>query len=142
MTDLHQIADDAGIRIEYCRIPLNESISVEDVDGDFILMDCGLINARPKERVHLAHELGHCIKGAFYNPYAALDIREKHEKRATRWAIQKLIPWRELENAVSAGVTEIWELAEAFDITEDFVRKAIDYYTGPRGLRFQKNLPD
>ena len=34
MTDLHRIADEAGIRVECCRIPLNESLSVEDDDGD------------------------------------------------------------------------------------------------------------
>lgn len=128
MTDLHRIADEAGIRIEYCRIPLNESISVEDDDGDFVLMDYGLIGSGAKERTHLAHEIGHCVKGAFYNPYAALDIREKHEKRADKWAIEKLVPAESLEQAISGGCTEIWALAERFNVTEEFMKKAVCWY--------------
>lgn len=142
MTDLYQIADETGIRIEYCRIPLNESLSVEDEDGDIVLMDYSLMNASASERTHLAHEIGHCIQGSFYNPYATLDIRQKHENRADRWAIQQLIPWDELNAVISAGIAEVWELAEWFDVSEDFMHKAIAYYTGPCGLSFQKILPD
>ena len=128
MTDLHRIADEAGIRVEYCRIPLNESLSVEDADGDFVLMDYGLINTGAAERTHLAHEIGHCVQGAFYNPYATLDVREKHEKRADKWAIEALIPADDLEQAIADGYTEIWSLAEHFNVTEDFMKKAVCWH--------------
>lgn len=91
-------------------------------------MDPFRIETAAQERVHLAHELGHCETGAFYNVYSPLDIREKQENRADCWAVRKLIPPEELERAVNSGLCEIWELAEYFDVTEDFIRKAADIY--------------
>ena len=44
-------------------------------------------------------------------------------------AIQKLVPVDELEDAISLGYSEPWELAEYFDVTEDFIKKAVCYYT-------------
>jgi len=39
-----------------------------------------------------------------------------------------LIPVDDLDDAVAQGCTEVWELAERFGVTEDFVRKAVCYY--------------
>lgn len=128
MTDLFRLAAQAGIRVEYCRLPLNKSISTPDKEGDFVLMDYSLINGGGNERVHLAHELGHCMTGAFYNVYSPLDIRQKHENRAQRWAIKKLLPKQELHEAVKNGFYELWELAELFDLPEPFIKEAITYY--------------
>ena len=60
---------------------------------------------------------------------SALDITaRRHENRADKWAIQKLIPVSELDDAVAEGCTELWELAERFGVTESFMRKAVCYY--------------
>lgn len=82
-----------------------------------------------EDKTALFHELGHCETGSFYNQYTPHDVRQKHENRADKWAIKKLVPKDELEEAVSAGYTEVWELAELFDVTEDFMRKAIYWHT-------------
>lgn len=128
MNRLFQIAQEAGIAVEYCNIPINESISVQDDAGNFVLMDYSLIASGAKERTHLAHELGHCETGSFYNRYSGLDIRQKHENRADKWAIAQLVPKDELEQAVAKGYTELWELAEYFDVSEDFMKKAVCWY--------------
>ncbi len=91
-------------------------------------MDPFQIETAAEERVHLAHELGHCETGSFYNVYSTLDIRGKQERRADGWAISRLMPFYELKNALNAGITEVWELAEYFDVTEDFIHKAVRYY--------------
>lgn len=39
-----------------------------------------------------------------------------------------LLPRAELERAVAEGCTEVWELAERFDLTEDFIRRAAYVY--------------
>ena len=65
----------------------------------------------------LAHELGHCETGSFYNRYAKLDLRQKHENRADKWAIQHLIPVEELDEAVADGYTDLPSLAEHFCVT-------------------------
>lgn len=128
ISDLFRIADKSGVAIEYCRLPLNKSVSAFDVDGNFVLMDYSLINDGPEEYVHLAHELGHCETGSFYNVYASYDIRGKHETRADRWAIRHLVPKDALGVAVRNGITELWELADYFQVTEPFMRKAVEYY--------------
>lgn len=102
----------------------------------YIGMDPFQIETTAQERVHLAHELGHCETGSFYNAYADLDIRGKQEKRADCWAVARLVPADELEYAVNCGMVEIWELAEYFNVTEDFVRKAAEIYSIKNILQF------
>lgn len=79
--------------------------------------------------MHLAHEIGHCETLAFYNAYSPLEIREKHEARADRWAVSKLVPVWELTEALKHGISEIWALAEHFGVTEEFMRKAIKFHS-------------
>lgn len=129
MRELFQAAEENGVTIEYCRLPLNGSVSAPGEKGDFILMDYDLIGAGPDEWVHLAHELGHCVTGSFYNRYAVLDVRRKHENRADKWAVKKLLSVEALDEAVADGCTEMWELAERFGVTQEFMEKAVCLYT-------------
>lgn len=127
--DMIRLAQDYGITVEYCNLPKNKSMSVQDDGGDFILMDYSLIRSGPRERVHLGHEIGHCVRGAFYEPHAPLEVRRKCENAADRWFIEKIIPKDSYQKALESGYTEIWELAEHFNVTEDFIRKAACWYT-------------
>ena len=77
----------------------------------------------------MGHVLGHCSTGSFYNRYAKLVVRIKYENHADKWAVKRLVPVDDLDNAVAAGHTEIWDLAEYFGVTEDFMRKAVCWYT-------------
>ena len=103
------------------------SLALED-GGCVIGMDDSVRDGAIQERVHLGHELGHCATGSFYNIYAPLDCRQRHENRADKWAILNLIPVDDLDEAVAEGCTEVWELAERFQVTEEFVKKAVCYY--------------
>ena len=89
------------------------------------------------EAVKLSHELGHCVYGGFYNQYTPLDVREQHENKANAWAVYRLIPWGKLKQAVKNGITEVWDLAEYFDVTEDFMRWALSYYTERKNYKFE-----
>ena len=57
-----------------------------------------------------------------------MDCRQRHENQANRWAIQTLIPVDDLDEAVAEGCTEVWELAERFGVTEEFMKKAVCLY--------------
>ena len=104
-------------------------MSIEAESGAcYIGIDYSKIETETDERVHLSHELGHCVTGSFYNRYAKMDIRKKHENRADKWAIRKLIPVEKLDTAVAEGHTELWDLADYFGVTEDFIKKAVCYY--------------
>lgn len=128
--DLYNLAEEQGIEIYWLSLECAESLSYCDPEGDcFIAMDPWRLPTIAEEQTKLAHELGHCCTGAFYNRYAACDVRQKHENRADKWAISRLITKEDLRTAVAAGHTELWDLAESFGVTEDFMRKAICWYT-------------
>lgn len=126
---LYEQAEQLGIDIDWFPMQRAESLSTQFEDGSCaIALDPWRLSTLADEKVKLAHELGHCATGSFYNIYAACDVRQKHENRADKWAIKKLIPEDELNRAVSRGITEIWDLAEHFNVTEDFMHKAVCWY--------------
>lgn len=117
--------------IEVIKYPMYENGSASTMLSDgscYIGMDVSICDGSTKERVHLGHELGHCITGSFYNIYAAIDHRQRHENRADKWAIRHLIPVEDLDEAVAAGCSSLWDLADRFGVTEDFIKKAVCYY--------------
>ena len=127
---LYRCAEKYNIEVLSFPLPETHSMSIETEAGThYIGMDYRSFDTQADERVHLSHELGHCVTGAFYNRYAKMDIRQKHENRADKWAIRKLIPPDKLDAAVADGHTELWDLAEHFDVTVEFMRKAVCYYT-------------
>ena len=126
---LYTLAQQQNIPVYRFPLPNTGSMSLMDERGQcFIGMDEGVRDGGAQERVHLGHELGHCLTGSFYNRYAAVDCRQRHENQANKWAIRTLIPVDDLDRAVAEGCTEVWELAERFGVTEDFVKKAVCLY--------------
>lgn len=127
--NLYRIAQEQNIEILTFPMSENESMSVMLNDGTcFVGMDNAVRDGSVEERVHLAHELGHCITGAFYNAYSPADLRQKHENKADKWAIAQLVPEQDFKNAVRSGITEPWHLAELFNVTVQFMMKAICFY--------------
>jgi Zn-dependent peptidase ImmA (M78 family) len=126
---LYDLAEQENIEVIRFPMAINGSMSVMDDNGAcYIGMDDAVRDGGIQERVHLSHELGHCVTGSFYNRYAAVDSRQRHENRADKWAVKKLIPVEALDDAIAEGCTEVWELAERFGVTEEFVRKAVCYH--------------
>ncbi len=98
-----------------------------------IAIDSKKVKSRADYKVKYAHELGHCITGAFYNESCPVVPRGRCERRATLWAIHNIIPRNDLLKAMKSGLTEIWELAEHFGVTEKFMIEALriyGYYNG------------
>ena len=127
--NLYDLARKQNIEVLTYPMPQNGSMSVMTAEGDcFVGMDPAVQNGGVQERVHLAHELGHCVTGSFYNIYAAVDSRRRHENRADKWAVRQVIPVDALDDAIAGGCTELWELAEKFGVTENFIRKAVCLY--------------
>jgi len=125
---LYNLAKQNNIMIDCCDFNLQTSMSVL-IDGDcFIGINPMRLNTDSEEKINLAHELGHCITGSFYNKYSKLDVRLKHERRADKWAIKKLVPRDELIKAINTGIDSRYELSEYFGVTEDFMQKVLDYY--------------
>lgn len=87
-----------------------------------------------EETTCFAHELGHCMTGAFYSLDDPVLDRRRAERKAERWAIKKLVPADELERALKVCQYPC-DLAEYFGVTEDFIRKALCYYEESERLR-------
>ena len=127
LTTLYDIALQDNIPVFSFDMETCESISLLQSGNCYIAIEPFKIKSVSDEKVKLAHELGHCETGAFYNIHAVCDVREKHENRADKWAIKKLIPKDELKEACKCCRNR-WELSEYFGVTEDFMQKALDYY--------------
>ena len=130
LLELYEFAENHNIDVDWVPLTASKSLSMPFPDGSYgIAVDPWKMDTLEIETVLLSHELGHCMTGSFYNKYATCDVRRKHENRADKWAIQNLISEEELDDAVAQGCTELWELAEHFGVTEDFMRKAVCWYT-------------
>ena len=127
--DLYAYAERRNIDVDWIPMRRATSLSVPLGDRYAIALDPWKLGSLAQETVCLAHELGHCEPGSFYNQYAALDVRQRHENRADKWAIQHLIPVEELDEAVAEGCEDIPALSEHFCVTEDLMRKAVCWYT-------------
>ena len=123
---LFEIAEKNNIEIIQTELPRTESCSLFADKTYCIGLDSSLFGIN--EKIHLAHEVGHCVTGSMYNLYAPLDNRAKHELRADRWAIKKLVPFNDLRTAIKKGIRECWELAEFFNVTDEFMNNALKFY--------------
>ena len=124
--DLYGIAERRGHVVVCESLTETPSLSLQTNKRCYIAIDQRL-NVQ-QEREALAHELGHCEYGGFYNRYSKYDIRAKAERRADKWAFAKLVPYGQLMQAVRHGVTEVWDLAELFDVSCEFMQRAIAHY--------------
>jgi len=127
---LYAYAEQKKIDVDWVMLGNAECLSAPLFDGSCVIaIDPTKLLSKADEKTKLAHEIGHCERLAFYNQYAAYDVRKKHENQADKWAIKKLIPKGELDRAVNRGLETLWDLAEYFGVTEDFMKKAVCYYT-------------
>ena len=124
--DLYGIAERRGHVVVCESLTETPSFSLQTNKRCYIAIDQRL-NVQ-QEREALAHELGHCEYGGFYNRYSKYDIRAKAERRADKWAFARLVPYGRLMQAVRHGITEVWDLAELFDVSCEFMQRAIAYY--------------
>lgn len=129
LIELYRYAENNEIDVDWIQMELASSLSIPLPDGTTaIALDPWKLDTIQKEVLSLAHEMGHCCTGSFYNIFATHDIRQKHENKADKWAVEYLIPKAELDKAVAEGHTELWDLAEYFGVTEDFMKKTVCWY--------------
>ena len=129
LKELYRMADQQNITVDFFPLETRQALSLMELTGEcYIAIDPRKLTGEADERNKLAHELGHCCTGAFYNMYSPYDCRKRQENRADKWAIRQLIPADDLDEAIASGCTEIWQLAEHFQVSEDFIRKAVCYH--------------
>lgn len=127
---LYETADRLGLQIFY--FPMGRVSAISTPDG-FIGMDVDKLCGSAEELACLAHEMGHYLAGGFYTCDSDLCQQRRCEERADRWAIRRLVPLEELKQAMAAGITQPHELAEHFEVPEDFLRKSLRFYRDAQG---------
>ncbi len=123
-TKLFKIAEDKNINIHYLKMRSVKSLSVPNNIGinENEIKNCHELNT------YLAHELGHCSTNSFYSLKSKFETKERQEHRADRWAIETLIPFDELFKLFQKGITELWELSDYFEVSEELIKKAFLFY--------------
>ena len=122
---IYREAEADGVSVHFLPMEAQPSMSVPG----HIAIDISKLPTTAEETTAAVHELGHVNTSSFYNIYSPIDDRRKCENRADRYAIERYIDKDTLLFLLSHGFTQTWELAEYFGFTEDFIKKAICYYT-------------
>lgn len=136
LTDLYKWLDEESVFLFDRKIPLSKKESKAatirlkppfEVWG--IFLDKTRLKTASEEKSALLHESGHYATGTTHEVCSQFDLVEKHEYKADKWAVERALSAEELDEAVSAGHTEMWDLAEYFGVTEEFMKKAVCWYT-------------
>lgn len=91
-------------------------------------MDVDKLIDTADEKACLAHEMGHALPEAsiIFTAPATFEVSGRPAPSAGPSA--HLVPTQELAEAVEAGFTEPWELAEYFGVPEPLIRQAEELY--------------
>lgn len=122
-------AESQNIDIDEFPMKKAASLSAEIAEKHYsVAIDPSKIETQCDLLVVIGHEIGHCKTKSFYSPCSKPYEVKRAENRADKWAIKKLIPKDEFQEAIQRGYQEPWEIAEYFNVTEDFAYKAMWYY--------------
>ena len=107
-------------------------------DGDWyaIFLDFTQIQSTRLLKGICFHELGHASTGALHKVSSPYELVERSEYRANRWAAERYLPPEDFREAFAAGYTELWQLAEYFDLPEQDIKNALTYWTERRNIDF------
>lgn len=121
--NLYEFAERKEIDVDFFPLPLTESCAFEENGKCYVGMDPNLRGSAEAE--HLAHEIGHCVYGGFYNRYSKCDVVGRSERRADKWAFRQLCPLEKLRKAIG----DPWDIAEELGVSMEFLTRAWNFYT-------------
>ena len=101
-----------------------------------VFLDFSKIRSTRLLRGVCCHELGHAATGALHKVDSPFELVERSEYRADRWSAEHFLPADDFREAFQCGYTELWQLAEYFDLPESDVQKALTYWKDRKGIDF------
>ena len=124
MEQLIKTAQDNDILIVDMRMKGKQGAMSQCTDGMCIIaIDPHKVKSIADRKEKTVHELGHCMTGAFYDASCPVIPRGRCERRATAWAVTHTFTRRTLIKAIRSGLTELWQLADYFNVTEHFMKE-------------------
>lgn len=92
------------------------------------------IKTYTEKKCILTEELGHHYMTIGNITDLKSVCNRKQERQARKWSYEKLVPLRNLIKASYSGCTNLYELAEYLDVTEEFLKDTLQYYQNKYGL--------
>ena len=123
--------------IPYMGVP-QPGATVRDQGFYAVFLDFSKIRSARLLRGVCCHELGHAATGALHKVDSPYELAERSEYRAIRWTAENYLTKEAFQEAFDAGFTEMWQLAEFFDLPEADILAALRYWTDSRGVNFSK----
>ena len=112
--------------------------TVRDQGFYAVFLDFSKIRSARLLRGVCYHELGHVATGALHKVDSPYELVERSEYRANRWSAQHYMTAEDFQDAFAAGCTELWQLAEYFDMPEEDVQAALTYWRDRKNVDFNK----
>lgn len=134
LDELLNLAEELNTEVCFNNSIIGKSYVVEIEKNLYCInIDNSQISSKEDMNVCLAHELGHVQSGTLYYNDTTKLYKGSAEYRADYRAAQLVIPIDELQQCISIGIIEKYELAEFFGVTEEFVERTL-YIYGNKGL--------
>lgn len=114
--------------------------TVRDQNYYAVFLDFSRIHSTRLLRGVCLHELGHVATGALHKVDSPFELVERSEHRATRWSAEQFLTEEAFREAFQAGYTEPWQLSEYFDLPEQDITAALNYWTEHKGIDFSGTL--
>lgn len=123
--------------IPYLNAP-SEGTTIRDEDYYAIFLDITKLRSIKGYNGVCLHEVGHVATGALHKVDSPYETVERSEYRANRWGFENYLKVEEFKEAFATGYTELWQLADYFDLPEETIKKALTYWTEQRGIDFNE----
>ena len=104
-----------------------------------VFLDFTKIHSTRLLRGICCHEMGHIATGALHKVDSPYELVERSEYRAARWVTEHYLPEDAFREAFQAGYTELWQLAEYFDLPERVIESALTYWKEQKSIVFQED---
>lgn len=111
-------------------------LTIRDNDWYAIFLDFTQIKSTRLLKGICYHELGHAATGALHKVDSPYETVERSEYRANRWATEHFLRAEDFREAFATGCTELWQLAEYFDLPEQDIKNALTYWTERKDIIF------
>ena len=114
--------------------------TVRDAGQYAVFLDFSQIQSTRLLRGVCCHEMAHVATGALHKVSSPYELVERSEYRANRWCAQHFLTEKDFREAFRTGCTELWQLAEYFDLPEQDVKNALTYWSERRGVNFNEAI--
>ena len=125
--------------MSYSQLPA-DACTVRDHSYYCVVFNPTTLNSFRRLRTAVIHEEGHLRTGALHKVDSPYQLVAQAEYRADAESFRRYLPPNKIGAAMRAGYTEPWQLADYFDLDEDYIKKALHYCTECKAIRFDAEM--